>query len=324
MKPARVVSVDEQIATRAHAVARIEALAKRRDDLVRRVRCSPAGTCRCSVRDLTATNPGARCAPGRAATIALPSELKDVLGRFLAALYRRDRSLNRPSRSPAGWTRFQGRRTRRAPGRASRARLGYRPADLALGLARPALAYPRIRDLADATLRLLATDPLPPAKTRAAASWAPSMPDESTLFVGAHPSWTRRSRCRAPRARRVEDRPAHAARHGHGRRFDDPHHPLAPAVDARACPGAFVRGGVGGQLGRRRDAALHREARRAGLGALVTVANGPIAAPFLDADKDGLADVDSFGRFVTQGSATAPTPFVVLPVNAESANRRAP
>ena len=41
------------------------------------------------------------------------------------------------------------------------ARQGYRPIDLALGAARPIIAYPNLRDLANATLSLLSADSKP-------------------------------------------------------------------------------------------------------------------------------------------------------------------
>src|ERR1035437_5762712 len=41
------------------------------------------------------------------------------------------------------------------------ARLGYRPVDTSLGAARPAGAYPRLRDLANATLRVISADSNP-------------------------------------------------------------------------------------------------------------------------------------------------------------------
>jgi hypothetical protein len=40
--------------------------------------------------------------------------------------------------------------------------------------------------------------------------------------------------------------------------------------------------------------------------------NGPVVAPFLDTDKDGLADVDELGRFKTADGKPAPTPFFTV------------
>ncbi|HEY8075027.1 MAG TPA: hypothetical protein VIF62_12980, partial [Labilithrix sp.] len=157
------VTLDQQQANRDHRVARVESLARRRQDLIAAFDTAFANE-PIATKDLANPDEAQSCNPPAdpaAATADLRTELADMTGR-LTDLYDDDtipsvtRSLTRVmtdvQNSPdaqAALARFDARR-------------GYRPADAAMGVPRPALSYPRFPELANALLSLLSsdTDPL--------------------------------------------------------------------------------------------------------------------------------------------------------------------
>jgi hypothetical protein len=156
------VTIDQQVKNRDHRIARIEAVARRRDDLIAAFDTAFANEA-IGTKDLENPDPTHSCDPpsGPSGEADLRVELSDMLGR-LTDLYDDDTiphltralthvmdDVNHSPEAQAALTRFDARR-------------GYRPANVAMGVARPTLAYPRIVELANALLRLLSsdTDPL--------------------------------------------------------------------------------------------------------------------------------------------------------------------
>jgi hypothetical protein len=155
------VPLADQQKHRAYRVARIEALARRREDLIKAFDAAfPVATI--PIKNLGADDPTKSCAA--AGTGPLQKELADVLSRFTDM--ENDRTfpmvteslakvLDDVKTSPeaqAALARFD-------------ARQGYRPSDVALGASRALLSYPQITDLVNTLLKLVATDsdPLSPS-----------------------------------------------------------------------------------------------------------------------------------------------------------------
>jgi hypothetical protein len=144
---------------RAYRVARIEALAKRRDDLV--------GAFDATFPDVSIpvkAPPAAGKSCGPSGTGPLQKELAEVLGRmvdlendhtiplFTEGLARIMDDVKTSSDAQAALAHFD-------------ARQGYRPMQVALGAVRPVVAYPQLVPMVQSLLTLLATDsaPLDPA-----------------------------------------------------------------------------------------------------------------------------------------------------------------
>lgn len=154
------VSVDKQRAARAVAIGRIEALARRRDDLVRALDATFPST-KIGIKDLDNPDEAKSCdTPKASGEGLLTDQIADMLGR-MGELYNdgtlpeSTRSLSRvveafekSDEAQAAWARTSGRR-------------GYRPIETELGALRPVVAYPHLRDLANASLRLLSADSVP-------------------------------------------------------------------------------------------------------------------------------------------------------------------
>ena len=106
-------------------------------------------TCKIPVKDVKNPDPTKSCnAPAAAARARCTTTLTDLLGRFqdlyndgtipqsTESLARVDQRVQGGDRCAGGWARFD-------------ARPGYRPIDLALGAARPIIAYPGLRDFVE-------------------------------------------------------------------------------------------------------------------------------------------------------------------------------
>lgn len=177
------------------------------------------------------------------------------------------------------------------------ARRGYRPFAAALGAVRSALGYPKLRDFTKASLAVLgpggsATAELQQLFRAAKKELSTSQPTDSILppFRLLDPSAAQPERPRTNlefiSALMLEQDDAYAAD------FTVP-----PRYIARRDRRGFIVpfGNVPGEP-------------------------GTVTSPFVDADNDGFADVDAFGRFVDASGGTAPVelPFFVpgLPMGA--------
>ena len=158
----KIVSLDQQLANRAHAIHRVEALGRRRADLIEAFDATFPDV-PVTVKDLENGDLQKTCgapADPMAAKRKLGSELARMLGRF-GALYD-DGTIPLSTESLARLM-AAFRNSPEAQGVAARfsSRQGYRPLELALGAARPLVAYPRLRDLSAETLRLVSADSTP-------------------------------------------------------------------------------------------------------------------------------------------------------------------
>lgn len=309
------VPLDLQVQRRAYRIARIEALGRRREDLIKAFDAVLPDVMIPS-KALGAADPTASCDPD-AARARLLTELADTLSRFID-LYNDDtiphftRALGHIMEDVRGDGEAQAALTRVG------SRAGYRPSQLAMGLARPVLAYPRLVDLANSVLTLVSTDSAPydpagkidPKKPLSVGNRRPIPGKASGQFQGllrvAHEELRTTSSDPTPAplvvtldpkvaGAQVLSRPRTTLEIGRTLLLsqDD-----AFAASATVAPSYVVR----------RDA-------RAFAG--VPLVSGKLPAPFLDltgpgGKADGLPDLDDYGRFVTDGAVTPPTPFYAL------------
>jgi hypothetical protein len=297
------VPLAQQQAERAYAIGRIETLAKRRGDLIAALDFTMPDV-KVPVKDNKNPDPTKSCDPPAASGEArFHDELSDMLGRF-QALYN-DGTIPQSTESLAllmnafkvspdaqtSYTRFD-------------ARQGYRPIDLALGAARPIIAYPNLRDLANASLSLLSADsnPYDPnAKLDADGQRIPVPGD-------AYPQFSKLLEVTHEELRDVAADPALAALPTPTK---DPSGRFVlgrPRTDLEVMQTLFYAQdpAFGGGTSRY---IVQRDTRGY---ALVPLVAGAIPAPFVDKDNDKLADVDALGRFVTADNSTPPSPFFAV------------
>jgi hypothetical protein len=310
------VSMDDQAAHRAHRIARIEALARRRADLIDAFDTAFANEV-IATKDLGNADPTKTCDPppgDQPGEADLRTELASMLGR-LTDLYDDDtiphvtRGLSRVmddfQRSPdaqAALARFD-------------ARVGYRPADVAQGVAQPALSYPRFPELANALLRLLAsdTDPLgltlPPdaprkkPADRTAADRIPG-PAHAPLVKLLEVAQEELANAQA-----IPDLPPLTTAQDSG----DPYllRLSRPRGNLEMTRAILLASDPAFSIGDPKWT-VARDFR--GVAKVAVDGSGKLPAPFVDATgpggkPDGLPDIDDLGRFVTTGT-DAPTPFL--------------
>lgn len=317
------VTLEQQLENREHRIARIEAVARRRHDLVVAFDTAFAHE-NIGIKDLANPDEAKSCEPpGGSAPSNRPdspsgeadlrAELGDMLGR-LTDLYNDDtiphltRALSRMmddiDHAPAVQTalaRFDARR-------------GYRPKDVGMGVSRPVVSYPRLVELANALLRLLSSDTDPqgmlldaaaPRKKAADRTAADRIPGKAHAplvdLLGIMKEELRT-------AKALPDLPTL----GTAKDVRDPtlvrlSRPRGNLEMARAI---FLAQDPAFSIGEPRFV-VARDPRGF---ARVPLQNGKVPSPFVDVAgpgnaADGLPDVDDLGRFKTIG-ADPPSPFL--------------
>jgi hypothetical protein len=283
------VSLDQQKKNRAHRIGRIEALAKRREDFARAIDAAiPDETI--GIKDLGAADAKKSCDPPKGSGEApLKKEVGATLGRVIG-LYN-DRTIPQLTEGLADvMNAVQGMADTQAALARYDARQGYRPLSIASGVARPALSYGRLVEVANALLGVVAS------KGKASA-------EMQQLFATLHEELA---------ASTVDPLPPAL-----GFAID----PLDPTRQILSRPRGSLE--LTRQILLAQDDAFTAGSPRwvvmrdpRGV-AQVALANGALPAPFVDADGDQRADLDPLGQFVTQNGAPAPTPFFApeLPVD---------
>ena len=286
-------------------MARIEALARRRGDLIAALDATFPDV-KVPVKDIGNADPTKSCnAPGagQSGERELSKELADMLGRFTAlyndgtlpqsteSLARLFDAIKASPEAQTSLSRFE-------------ARQGYRPIEVALGAARPIIAYPNLRDLSNAALALLSADAKPydpnapkDDKGNRIPVPGPANPQFSKLLEVAHSELAYAS---------ADPVPA----------------PIAASLDAASSRVVLSRPRTDLEVlqellytqdpafGTRNPAFIVRRDPRGY--AQVQLANGAVPAPFVDANHDLMADVDDLGRFVTTDGQPPPSPFFAV------------
>jgi hypothetical protein len=289
LKDAKGKPVAASVATaaRAHGVARIEALARDRSKLIAALDATFPDI-QIPIKDIGSKNPADSCSPK--GTDSLPSQLADLLGRF-TKLYD-DGTIPQSTES---FARVMAAFGAQADAQTAYARLharqGYRPIDVALGAARPVLAYPGLRDFANATLDMLSSTGNPyapgpgPANPQFQATLGAAYEELRTVTVGAPVS---------PLTVGAPDPVGRAV-------LSRPRENLEFMRDLFFAQDPSFGGGASQYI-------VQRDSRGY---AQVALTGGIVPAPFVDMNGDGLADVNAIGQFITTGQS-APTPFFSL------------
>ncbi len=153
-----IVPMEKQEKDRAYEIGRVEALGRRREDLVAAFDAVLPDQ-EILVKALDSADPAATCTPSKAKDRLL-SQLAETLSRFID-LYNDQtfpmvtRALGRLMRDVQGDTDVQAALAR------CDARKGYRPSSIALGVAQPAVVYPRLVELVHALTHVLGSDSAP-------------------------------------------------------------------------------------------------------------------------------------------------------------------
>ncbi len=284
------VSLADQTEHRRRMVARIEALFAHRTDLVRAFDAIFPGELKVLAKDLKNDDATKSCdVPGAGSTVRLGDALEDFLARIVpmyddGTLPSSTRSLARvfdaivnAAEAHAVFARVQGREN-------------YRPIPVALGVARPVAAYPRLRELSNAGLSLFSPEVKLADGTQlyAAGKGAPTL--QATM--AALYQELRTATAEAPEPELVVSADAVSERNVLSRARSKSE--LLRETVILEDP--LLGGGTSSYI----VARDHRGFARL---------NGAVVAPFVDRDNDTLPDVDAQGRFVTTNGKAAPLPF---------------
>jgi hypothetical protein len=306
----------QQQSDRAHSIARIEALARRRPDLVAAIDFTLPDV-NIAVHDVDNPDPTKSCDPPAASGEGrLHAELERLLAHF-GPLYD-DGTLPQSTESLARvMTAFEASPDAQAAYARFDARQGYRPIDLALGAARPVAAYPKMRDLADTLLSLLSADSNPYDPNPKYDAQGNRIPVPGALY----PQFSKLLEVAHGELRdAVPDPPVGLL----GTPTVDPSGRVVltrPRSNLEAMQTVLYAEdpAFGGGASRY---IVHRDPRGY---AQVPLVGGAVPAPFVDKDGDGLPDVDAVGQFVTSDGSSPATPFVVagLPLGSRDTSGRA-
>jgi hypothetical protein len=297
------VPLAQQQSDRAYGVARVQTLALHRADLIAAFDATFPDI-QIAIKDVGNPDPTQSCNPPAASGEgSLTTQVADLLGRF-TDLYN-DGTLPQSTESIGRVVdAFKASTAAQTAWAVYDARAGYRPIDINLGAARPTIAYPQLRGFSNATLALLSLDSQPyelnpqyDANGNRIPVPGAAYPQMSQLLTVAH----------AELANATAD-PTLA--------------PLTTTQDA--ITGATVLSRPRADLevlqtilyaqdpsfgGGTSQYIVQRDPRGY---VSVPLVNGKVPAPFVDANGDGLPDVDGTGQFVTSSGMPAPSPFFAV------------
>ncbi|HVJ94038.1 MAG TPA: hypothetical protein VM580_29815 [Labilithrix sp.] len=294
----KVVLLEKQQADRAKAIGRIEALARRRAELIRAFDATFPAEEKVAIKDIDNPDPTKSCdAPAKSGEGLLVDQIAEMMSR-ITELYH-DGTFPQSTQSLARVIEeFKNHNAAQEAWQRISARQGYRPIETQLGAIRPIIAYPGLRDFSNASLRLLSADSQPyaenpprdadgrripvPGPGNKALNKLLEVAHEEFLTAKADPKVPELTVKADPTGRVVLSRPRDT--------FEMLQEVLYKRDDAFSSGNAhFIV---------RRDPRGYAKLR-----------NGALPSPFLDADNDGLPDVDEVGRFKTSNASIVPSPF---------------
>ena len=297
------VPLAKQQQDRAYGVARLETLARHRPDLIAALDATFPDI-QVPIKDLGNADPTKSCNPPAASGEGpLHTELANLLGRF-QNLYD-DGTIPQSTESIGSVVNaFKAAPDAQQAWAVYDARAGYRPIDLTLGAARPIIAYPNLRDFANATLSLLSADsnPYDPNAQHDASGNripvpGPAYQQLEALMAAAHAELANATVDPTPPPLVVTSDPQ-TGRTVLSRPRTDLELLQTILYDQKPAYG----GGTSFYIAQRDPRGY----------ALVPLVGGKVPAPFVDMDGDGLADVDGLGQFVTSNGQPAPSPFFAV------------
>jgi hypothetical protein len=286
----KAVPLDVQQANQARAIARVELFAAQRAKLITAFDAAFPDTV-VAVKDLNAANELDSCLPPEAAGAGngkLLKELEALLGRFTKLYIDGTIPESTRSLSQVFSTLAKDKEARNALQRMG-GRKGYRPLAIALGMARPAVAYPRLRDMSEALVRTTSSvsDPFA-ADGKPGAAYTEF---NKLLEIGSAELANASADPVAAALTATTDSSGKSV-------ISRPRTTLEMANAAMLAENDAFIGGP----------ARYIVARDRRGWAQPVLTGGKVTAPFVDANNDGLADVDPLGAFVSAGAAI-PAPF---------------
>lgn len=303
------VPLEKQQADREYHIARVEALGRRRTDLVKAFDTALPDV-DLAIQSVRKDDGQTDCSTGgdSSARTEFLAELADTFANFVD-LYN-DETIPHLTRS-LGNLMLDLERDEAAQQALARmdARQGYRPLSVALGIARPALAYPRLGELADSLLTLLAADAdpyNPQNKTN---------PKLETFYENHE---------QVPGGAQLEFQQLLRVMREELRTPSDPNPPaLGTVFDSRLDLTAIDRPRTNLELG---QALLLSEDPSFEIGlsrfivqrdnrgvAVVNRVQSVLPAPFIPG-PDGAPQLDALGQFVTSSGEAPPSPFFAVGV----------
>jgi hypothetical protein len=299
----QAVPLTKQQADRNYAVARVETLGRHRADLIVAFDATFPDI-QVPIKDLSNPDPTKSCnAPAASGEGSLHTQLSDVLGR-MQDLYV-DGTVPQTTESIARVVNaFKASPDAQASWAVLNARSGYRPVDVALGAARPVVAYPGMRDFTNATLKLLSYDsnpydPNPKLDAQGHRIPVPgaAYPQLSKLLEVAHAELLNETADPAALQLKVVSDPIT------GRTvLSRPRGDLEVLQSILFAEDPAFGGGPSRYIALRDSRGFVDVVHR----------NGLLPPPFVSTNPDGLPDVDSLGQFVTTNGQAAPSPFFAI------------
>lgn len=293
----QAISAEQQQRDRAHAMARIEALARRRGDLIPALDAMLPDI-QVTGKDLK--NPNLIQSCNSISQEQFRDQLSDLLNRLQGNKLYLDGTLPDSTQSMGRlFSAFASNADLQSALARLESRKGYRPADVSLGVIQPLLAYPGLRDLNNSALTLISPDANPYDPNPARDSTGRRVPVPGTEYpqltklieVGHHE--LRTATADPPTDRLIITRDAALGR-------DVLSRPRSTAEMLQQL--LLVEDPL---LGRGSPRYIVRRDQR-GV-AKVALVNGAVPPPFVD--KNGEADIDELGRFKTLDDKPASTPF---------------
>jgi len=293
------VSVEQQQKHRKYRVARIEALAKRREELIGAFDVAFPDEL-IAVRDLGNPDPAKSCGvplDKNAQRQRFLSEVADALSRMTdlyndgtfpritGALGRMMKEIEKDKGVQDALARVD-------------ARQGYRPAAVAIGVARPLLSYPRLVDLGNALLKAIASDSDPYSANKAAVPGVASaefravlqtLHEELRTATSDPPIGSLAVKTDTTISREILSRPRSTLE-------------LSRAILLAEDPKFGLDSTVPRYIAKRDSRGV----------AVVPLEGTNLPSLFVDSTGDKLPDLNELGQFVTAGGVAAPTPFFTV------------
>lgn len=287
------VSAAQQQSDRNYGVARVQTLAQHRSALIGAFDAMLPDT-QVPIKDLSNPDPSKTCdPPASGGEGSYHTELASLLERMTTlyddgtipqdteAIARVVNAFKASPEAQKAWAVYD-------------ARAGYRPIDINLGAVRPTIAYPGLREFTNVSLALLSVDSQPYSGSLVP---GPAYPQLSQLLDAAHAELLNTT---------PDPEPA----------------PLAVTTDAITKRAVLSRPRTDLEFlqtllyaqdpsfgGGESRYIVQRDPRGY---VSVPLVVGKLPAPFVDADGDGLPDVDGTGVFVTSDGSKAPSPFFAV------------
>jgi len=287
------VSAAQQQSDRNYGVGRVQTLAQHRTAVIGAFDAMLPDT-QVPIKDLGNTDPTKTCNPPAASGEgSYHTELAGLLER-MTTLYN-DRTIPQQTEAVARVIdAFKASPEAQKAWAVYDVRAGYRPIDINLGAVRPTIAYTGLREFANASLGLLSIDSQPYSGSLVP---GPAYPQLSQLLATAHAELLNSTPDPAV-ALLATTTDAITGRTVLSR----------PRTDLEFLQTLFYAQNMvfgGGQ-----DRYIVQRDPRGYVN--VPLVAGKVPAPFVDADGDGLADVDGTGAFLTSDGSKAPSPFFAV------------